>query len=60
MARYKANSPEETDMFLTNMLRVPNITIEEISIKREFVVFFIVYSNKTRLYVSRVVFIKVF
>ena len=40
-ARYNANSPEETEMFLTKMPNVPNMVMEAISIKRGFIAFFI-------------------
>lgn len=40
-ARYKANSPEETGMFLTKIPNVQNMVIEAISIKRGFIIFFI-------------------
>ena len=40
-ARYNANSPDETEMFLTKMLNVPKMAIEEINISRGFIVFFI-------------------
>lgn len=42
IARYKANSPEETGMFLTKIPNVPNTVIEVISIKRGFIVLFII------------------
>jgi len=40
-ARYKANSPEETGIFLTKILNVPNVVLEAIIIKRGFKNFFI-------------------
>ena len=41
VARYKANSPEETGIFLTKMLNVPKVAMEAIIIKRGFKNFFI-------------------
>lgn len=40
-ARYKANSPEETGIFLTKMPKVPKILMEAISIQRGLTVFLI-------------------
>ena len=40
-ARYNANSPEETGIFLTKMPKVPKILMEAISIQRGLTVFLI-------------------
>ena len=42
IARYNANSPEETGIFLTKSPNVPNIVIDTINIKRGFVNFFMI------------------
>ena len=41
-ARYRANSPDETGIFLTKMPRVPNIVIEAASKRRALVFFCII------------------
>ena len=43
-ARYKASSPEEMEMFLTKILKVPNIAIEVIIFNRGVAILFIVRS----------------
>ena len=50
-ARYKANSPEETGIFLTKMPNVPNMVIEAISINREFPSFFLL-SQHINLFIN--------
>lgn len=41
IARYKANSPDDTGIFLTKIPNVPNMVIETININRGFFSFFI-------------------
>lgn len=50
-ARYKANSPDETEIFLTKMPSVPNMVIEAINIKREFTSFFLL-SQHINLFIN--------